>query len=236
MGSPCIAKGTPTHILKAQHKTQCLAHTWNSKNCLNGNYGSQHSWGYKECAGAINNRCQSVEVIQKSRTAPSPLLGICFLIPTPLQTHSSESPTPSVCQASWPLVSHSLFLYFYIPTTDFWGLITRHLTNGPSVLPITQKKVSPSLTLTRCTTHRDETLKPTPPAAYPLRVTMTTTKEKGGTLEVMEMCANRRVWMVCLHPQTLQLTATTCQQFSECQFFTKNLLKRKAARHNDTGL
>lgn len=23
----CIAKGTPTHILQAQHKTQCLAHT-----------------------------------------------------------------------------------------------------------------------------------------------------------------------------------------------------------------
>lgn len=139
------------------------------------------------------SRCQSVEVIQKSRTAPSPPLGICFLIPTPLQTHSSESPTPSICQASWPLVSHSLFLYFHIPTTDFWGLITRHLTNGPSVLPITQKKVSPSLTLTRCAAHRDETLKPTPPAAHPLRVTMTTTKEKGGALEVMEMCANTLV-------------------------------------------
>lgn len=65
---------------------------------------------------------------------------------------------------------------------------------------------------------------------------MTTTKEKGGTLEVMEMCANRLVWMVCLHPQTLQLTATTCQQFSECQFFIKSVLTRKAARHNDTGL
>lgn len=32
--SPCIAEGTPTHVLKGQHKTSCLAHTWNSKKCL----------------------------------------------------------------------------------------------------------------------------------------------------------------------------------------------------------
>lgn len=57
-------------------------------------------------------------------------------------------------------------LYFCISTSlplSFRDLITRHLTNGPSVLPISQKKdqqlkarlapVSPSLTLTWCTTQ-----------------------------------------------------------------------------------
>lgn len=231
--------------MKAQHKTQCLAHTWNSKNCLNGNYGSQHSWGYKECAGAINNRCQSVEVIQKSRTAHLLRWASAFLFPPHCKHTLLNHPLLQFAKPHGLLYHTLYFCMSTSPPLSFRGLITRHLTNGPSVLPITQKKdqqlkarlapVPPPLTLTWCTTHRDETLKPTPPAAHPLRVTMTTTKEKGGPLEVTEMCANRLVWMVCLHPQTLQLTATTCQQVSECQFFI-SVLRRKAARHKDTGL
>lgn len=128
------AEGNPTHVFKVQHKIQCLTHTWNSKIACT--MPEWELWLLTQRGSVLELSTVGAipsDIIQKSQTVLSPLLGICCLIPS----HSKHTPLnhPLFQFANPRDLSFTLTNCFYIFMSvplNCRSLITRHLTNGPS--------------------------------------------------------------------------------------------------------